>query len=152
MPYDTAEAATLFLQALQDIIASPSHAHAIAERAIAAHVMARMGVATIPEGRIGVKIPPLAEGERGWAKWVIGVNPSGKGGYLFEGPFLKRGQMASVIPGAIVIWTVPEAGTKLALRMLFVDDGAPSESTGIFPRSEWGDLARGIAGQLAKRD
>jgi hypothetical protein len=88
------------VQALQDIIAKPDEAVTIAENAIAAIVARRMGVA-YKAGRVSTPIPDMGIG--GWAKWVWRVNDREKGGFAFEGPFLRCGAAHALPIGAIVL-------------------------------------------------
>lgn len=93
------------VQALQDIIAYPAKAATIAEGALAKIMMRRMGVTVGAEGRKPVKIPDLPVG--GWAKWVFGVNPKEKGGFAFEGPFLRPGDVHPLPVHALVLIVAP---------------------------------------------
>ncbi|HXE51289.1 MAG TPA: hypothetical protein VN663_23120 [Ramlibacter sp.] len=91
------------VQALQDILREPARAKEIAEDAIAAMVRRKMGLVVCPEVRVPVRIPALAAGTAGWAKWVIGTDPKARGGFMFEGPFLPLGQASPLPPGAVVM-------------------------------------------------
>jgi hypothetical protein len=135
------------VQALQDIIAKPDEAVTIAEKALAAVVMNRMGVAAAAPGRVTVQIPSHAgHAALAWAKWVLRCDPKARGGYIFEGPFLKLGNPAPLPPGAVVM--LAEAPTEkktkssavLAIAQSVQDDGSLSGWSGPpVHRFNWAD-------------
>jgi hypothetical protein len=104
MAADPAADLAACVQALQDIIAAPAAAVATAERALTGLMMRRMGVCDVPPGRVPVKIPDLPVG--GWAKWVLSVRNE-KGGFAFEGPFLRSGQVVPLPEYALVLMVLP---------------------------------------------
>lgn len=140
------------IQALQDIMAAPDRAEQIAEAALAKIVRDRMGLVALPEGRIAVRIPEV---EHGWAKWVLDIDLTGRGGYMFDGPFIPTGKPAALPRGAVVI--VASGGTKkqptqnVLVGYVVQDDGALGYPVHAV-RASWPELAVRIADYLkAKR-
>jgi hypothetical protein len=134
------------VQALQDIIARPIEAVAIAEKALAGVVMTRMGVAAAAPGRVTVRIPSQIDNcDLAWAKWVLRCDPKARGGYIFEGPFLKLGQPAPLPPGAVVMLARKgerknKTSADMAIAQIVQDDGELSGWTGpAVHRFNWGD-------------
>lgn len=69
-------------------------------------------------------------GRKSWLKHVTSIDPSQKGGYVFEGDFLSEGQH-EIIPGSIIIECVPcgsvKNGYKEGLIYTVQDDGELKE-------------------------
>lgn len=107
------------IQALMEIAGAADNPtgrepHEIAGEAVQKIIARRMGVPeTAVAGRVSVSLPAARGPERQrWAKWVIGLNPGQRGGYAFEGPFLRPGQAHSLPPGAVIIQHESDRGTK----------------------------------------
>lgn len=143
------------VQALQDIIASPARAVHLAETALAKIMMRRMGVTAGAEGRVPVKIPALSGGDSvGWAMWVLRIDAKARGGFLFEGPFLKLGEPAPLPPGAVVL-IASGGGAKRQVNRATAFVVQPSGDLAGNPQSAtracWDELASSIADYLDGR-
>lgn len=95
------------IQCLSNIAAlDAGEASEIAGRTLATIIARRMNVPVDANGttRYPIDIPSLAATkQKGWAKWVIGIDDSHKNGFALEGPFLTVGRRHYLPANALIV-------------------------------------------------